>query len=250
MNERMMVHGFWAIALAATLGIALSPRVASAQPAATSGQARPQPSPAEAAEPAPGTPAPEPAAGPTPPRAFDESQAAPAAPYPPPPGTLGPGTPEYRLAKPVLGAPVVTLRADNPRARLQQKELRWEDVCTMPCRRAVDPSGVYRVAGGTIKPSVTFQMPRPQGNVLVDAHVGSVVKYWVGFGLALGGIATALGGGLVLAASDSQSSSDTIANDAASSRRVIGWTYVVTGAIMALVGLPLCLSNTTSVEVH
>src|SRR5262249_39567502 len=109
----------------------------------------------------------------------DSNVAAP--PYPGPPGNAAaPG-------------PVVTLRADSPKARLQilGQQLRWTDVCTTPCNVPVHPGGSYRVGGGAIRPSETFSMPRPSGGVLVSAQVGSTVKHWVGIALIISGIADA-----------------------------------------------------------
>ena len=188
------------------------------------------------------------APGPTPPRPFDDAQRAPAAgPYAPMPGTAGART--YRLSPQVSTSAVVTLHADNPRARLQHKDVRWEDVCTMPCGYPVEADGLYRVGGGTIKPSPTFQMPRQEGNVLVEARVGSVVKYWIGAGLALGGLGSMALGGILLA-NEGNGNTDPYGNATPNTAHVFGWSYLVSGVIMALVGLPLCLSNTTSVEVH
>jgi len=127
--------------------------------------------------------------------------------------------------------------------------VRWEDVCTMPCGYPVEADGLYRVGGGTIKPSPTFQMPRQEGNVLVEARVGSVVKYWIGAGLALGGLGSMALGGILLA-NEGNGNTDPYGNATPNTAHVFGWSYLVSGVIMALVGLPLCLSNTTSVEVH
>jgi hypothetical protein len=241
-----MVGGSCVFTVVAAFSVALAPSVARAQAAPASPAARPGNTPADAAETAPAS-----APGPAPPRPFEEPQVAPTAgPYPPPPGTPADGAPTYRLPRQVSTAAVVTLHADNPRARLQHKALRWEDVCTTPCGHPVESDGLYRVGGGTIKPSPSFQIPRQEGNVLVEARVGSVVKYWIGAGLALGGLGTVALGGILLANDHNNSAQpygDTMTPNTA---HVLGWTYLVSGAIMTLIGLPLCLSNTTSVEVH
>ncbi len=237
-----MVGGSWFLTVAAGFSVALAPSVVRAQAASASPAARPQPPPADAAEIPP-------AAGPTPPRPFDEPQVSPTAgPYPPRPGTPTDGAPISRLPRQVSTSAVVTLHADNPRARLQHKDVRWEDVCTTPCGHPIEPDGLYRVGGGTIKPSPTFQLPRQEGNVVVEARVGSVVKYWIGAGLALGGLGSVALGGILLA---NDGHTDPYGNAMTpNTAHVFGWTYLVSGVIMTLVGLPLCLSNTTSVEVH
>ena len=157
---------------------------------------------------------------------------APQPPYPPP------GPP------PVYG-PIVTLRANNPRARLQvQTALKWQDVCLAPCNVPVNPAGAYRVGGGTIRPSEIFNMPRPSGPVVIDVEAGSNVKRWVGFGLILGGIGFAVGGTLTymnapeatgFATTDTQ-------RDAA---HVAGILYVIAGIVLLAVGIPLSTSHTT-----
>lgn len=240
-----MVRGSWVFMVVAGFSVAFAPSVVRAQAAPASPAARPQPTPADAPETVPSAAAP----GPTPPRPFDEPEVAPTAgPYPPPPGTPAGGAPTYRLQRQESTSAVVTLHADNPRARLQHKDVRWEDVCTMPCGHPVDSDGLFRVGGGTIKPSPTFQMPRQEGNVLVEARVGSVVKYWIGAGLALGGLASVALGGILLA---NDGNTDPYGNTMTpNTAHVFGWSYLVSGVIMTLVGLPLCLSNTTSVEVH
>ena len=109
--------------------------------------------------------------------------AMPGPPMPPgPPGPPGP-PPAYGYG------PIVTVRSDHPRARLQvQGPLKWQDVCVAPCNVPVNPQGLYRIGGGTIRPSDGFNMPRPAGQVVVEAQTGSTVKHWVGFGLIIGGV--------------------------------------------------------------
>jgi len=82
--------------------------------------------------------------------------------------------------------PVVHLRSTHPRARLQvQGPLKWQDVCVAPCNVPVNPQGLYRIGGGSIRPSEGFNMPRPSGQVVIDAQTGSTVKHWVGIGLMI-----------------------------------------------------------------
>jgi hypothetical protein len=152
------------------------------------------------------------------------------------------------MAAPPNG-PVVRLNADKPAARLQMMRLRWTDVCVSPCGVAVDPSGTYRVGGGSIRPSEEFRMPRPAGTVLVQAEVGSTVKHWVGIGMLAGGAGLALGGLLYYATASSTTTNafgDTVSSD---TYKAVGITYMVIGVIVAAIGIPLAMSS-TSVEVH
>lgn len=167
----------------------------------------------------------------------------------PPPGYQGAPPPGYQGAPPPgFGyGPIVTLRADNPRARLQvQGPLKWQDVCIAPCNVPVNPAGLYRVGGGTIRPSSEFNLPRSQ-RVMIDAQVGSTVKHWVGLGLMLGGVGSALLGGIYYAdASSIAANNSTTTEDAA---KAVGIVYLVVGVVLLAVGIPLFASS-TSVEVH
>ncbi len=162
------------------------------------------------------------------------------APLPPPP----PPRPA-----PAYG-PFVTLRADHPRARLQvMGPFKWQDVCMTPCRTPVPPGGLYRVGGGSLRPSDSFNLPR-SGPVVIDAQMGSTVKHWVGFGLVLGGIGAAVAGGLVYAnASDAPDYSSISGPTARDTQQAYGIIYIITGIILLAIGIPLAASS-TSVEVH
>jgi hypothetical protein len=153
---------------------------------------------------------------------------------------------------PGYSGPVVTLRADNPRARLQilGQELRWRDVCTAPCNVSVPPAGSYRVGGGPIRGSEPFSMPRPSGPVLISAQTGSSVKHWVGIGLIAAGVANVAFGALYYseATSLANSSSNTTGNTKGFYQGV-GIAGIVVGVIVAAIGIPLSMSS-TSVEVR
>ncbi|HEY2900223.1 MAG TPA: hypothetical protein VGL59_06590 [Polyangia bacterium] len=234
-----------------SLGLLLSTS-ALAQLLATAAHAQNAPGPAPAATPAPAA-APEPA---IPPPA-----------YPPPPGyTLPPGSPPpaygtYPGGPPPVSysnvpgvapgaGPVLRLFADNPRARIQQLSLSWRDVCTMPCGTTVDPTALYRVGGGTINPSEPFHLPRPNGDVVVKAATGSKVKKWVGFGLAMGGVAAAAAGGLFLAVGNQTTTDEFGTTTVSDVYKTEGYVYLISGAILMLIGFPMFASQSTSVEVH
>jgi len=124
-----------------------------------------------------------------------------------------------------------------------QTALRWQDVCLTPCNVPVSPAGVYRVGGGTIRASESFNMPRPSGQVLIDAQVGSKVKRGVGVGLTIGGgIAAAAGGVYLLAAAGSNNDGFTNTKDALTA---FGILYLVVGVVLLAVGIPLSTSSTS-----
>jgi len=151
-------------------------------------------------------------------------------------------------APPAYG-PFVTVNADSPRARLQMMgPLKWQDVCITPCNRPVNPQGLYRIGGGSIRPSETFNMPRPSGRVVIDTQVGSTVKHWVGFGLIIGGAVAAAGGALYYAGAD-DISANSGTGDTKTAVQTIGIVYIITGVILLAVGIPLAASS-TSVEIH
>jgi len=148
------------------------------------------------------------------------------------------------------GGPVVTLHADNPKARLQQEvQLQWKNICVVPCGVPVDPAGTYRVGGGAIRPSLEFRMPRPSGPVLLDVQTGSVVKHWVGFGLTLGGGLLALAGVGYIALAPYATENGQKTTTAKDAFRAIGIAGLVSGVVLAAVGVPFWISH-TSVEVQ
>ena len=168
---------------------------------------------------------------------------------PPPPGGPPPG---YAPAPPPrLAGPVVSVQSDNPRARLQiQRSLKWQVVFMAPCNVPVSVAGVYRIGGGTIRPSDSFNMPRPAGQVVVRTEVGSNVKHWVGIGLIIAGAVDAAFGGIYYAsASDLANSSSNTGNTSKDTFQVIGIVNIITGLVLLGVGIPLAMSR-TSVEVR
>jgi len=161
------------------------------------------------------------------------------------------GAPSVYARPPRAGGPVVIVRSDNPQARLQtQGELKWRDVCVAPCNVPVNPAGLYRIGGGTIRPSEPFNMPRPAGQVVVHAQAGSNVKHWVGVGLVIGGVVDAALSGIYYAsASDLANSSSNTTGQGKEYFQTIGIVTILTGIILLGVGIPLALTSTT-VEVR
>jgi hypothetical protein len=192
--------------------------------------------------------------------------------YPPPPGQAPP--PAYPPAYPPppafpsthdaypppnpwqqppmqLQGPVVHLRAENPKAQLQQLQLRWRTICSVPCGRPADPGGLYRVGGDTIRPSQPFRLPRPSGDVVIDAEVGSNVRHFIGLGVGIGGIVVAAYGTLYLLAGQAVSGADSTGSttDAGHVISVFGLVLIGVGVALGVVGTVLW-STHTSVEVH
>jgi hypothetical protein len=165
-----------------------------------------------------------------------------------PPPAFVPARPGQGAPTPVAG-PVVLLRADTPKARLQaQGPGQWRDVCATPCNVPVNPAAVYRIGGNTIVPSDSFSMPRPSGQVVIEARYGSKVKHWVGIAMIIVGAVNALTGAFYYSQ----------ANDLASSAggngdpdfyRAAGVVGIAAGVIVAGIGIPLALSS-TSVDVR
>jgi hypothetical protein len=187
----------------------------------------------------------QPPAQPQPPPA----QPPPAADAPPPPAPYGAYPPPVPPLQPPFSGqpgPVVRLNASHPRAQLQEMRGSWMDVCRMPCGVPVNPAGLFRVGGGTFRGSEPFHMPRPAGEVLVDARMGSNIKHWVGFALMLGGIGGLAAGSFLLATPAPDSYSTTM-KDAVKADGVVG---VITGVVLLAVGIPLFAMNNTSVDVR
>jgi hypothetical protein len=147
---------------------------------------------------------------------------------------------------------VVRLQANHPRASLQQLRHRWEDVCLAPCNVAVDPGGSYRVGGASLRPTATFQVPRPSGDVLVTAHVKSRARRLIGIGLTaagLGGIvlgSVAASSGTLPDTSDSTSGSSMMTADA----RPVGVAMIGVGVAALVIGIIVWAKSGSSFEVQ
>jgi hypothetical protein len=136
------------------------------------------------------------------------------------------------------------MSSTNPRARLQTMfQLKWRDVCMAPCGVRVDPGAVYRIGGGTIRPSSDFTMPRGKGAVYIDTDPGSTVKHWVGVGLSIGGAVSAGLGALYLALS--RETNDSYDSGASDFLAGAGIAYLLIGGVLLAVGLPLSASSTS-----
>jgi len=184
---------------------------------------------------------------------YDGNNGAPP-PAPPPAAYPPPGQPGYPPQGPPPGyanGPFVTVNADNPRARLQTMgPLKWQDVCIAPCNRPVNPQGLYRIGGGSIRPSETFNMPRPSGRVVIDTQIGSTVKHWVGVVLIIAGVVDAGFGTLYYLSADTLATSSSNTTDLSKGYfQTVGIVGIVTGLVLLGVGIPLSMSS-TSVEIR
>jgi hypothetical protein len=217
----------------------------------------PAPAPATAEQPQGGSapPAgypPPPAGYPPPPAGYpapvDGAPASPAPPSPAPPSAapVSPGPLTPPRGTPVNGPIVYLQSSNNPKVRLQTTmQLKWRDVCTLPCGVPVDPHATYRIGGGGARPSAEFRMPRPSGRVLVRADAGSTARHWVGIAMIVGGLGAFLGGALLYSASDSSVYNETQQD----TYRTAGVVYMIVGPLVALAGIPVSISN-TSVQVE
>jgi hypothetical protein len=196
--------------------------------------------PYEGLPPPAGYPAPPPGY-PTPPTGYPAAAAPTPAPTPVSPGLLTPPP-----GVPPVNGPVVQIRSDNPKARLQTMRLTWRDVCTAPCNVPVDPNGTYRIGGGSIRPSAEFRMPRPAGTVLVTTETGSNGRHWVGVAMIIGGLGAVLGG-IILRSLASSNANYT--SDQRDFYKAAGLVYIVGGAAVAAIGIPVSMSS-TSVELR
>jgi hypothetical protein len=152
-------------------------------------------------------------------------------------------------APPSVAGPVVLLRADTPKARLQaQGPGQWRDVCVAPCNVPVNPAAIYRIGGGTIVPSDSFSMPRPSGQVVIEARYGSKIKKWVGIAMIIVGVVDGLTGAFYYSQANDLASS-TAGNGDPDLYRAFGVVGIATGVILAGIGIPLALSS-TSVDVR
>ena len=147
---------------------------------------------------------------------------------------------------------MLSLFADNPRARLQMQLLspQWTDVCVLPCNQPVNPQGVFRVAGGSIQPSSSFRLPRPDGQVTVRARTGSKVKRWVGFGLGMAGVGSAVVGGAYLSLASNTGPDTNGKNTTHDIYQATGIAELVIAAVLMAIGFPLFASQSTSVDVR
>jgi hypothetical protein len=193
---------------------------------------------------------------PPPPAAVPLPAAPPPTTPPPPAAALLPLAPAPHLVPP--GSPVVTLRANVPRATLQLRTwLTWDDLCTMPCGVPVDAAREYRVAGAPLSPkgedqhfghTEPFSLAGRSGPVTVDAHIGRRATHTIGKVLMFAGIMVAPTGALLYAKGSREANPMSVITWV--SPHDIGFSLLVGGILATAVGLPLWATSSTSVEVQ
>jgi hypothetical protein len=159
----------------------------------------------------------------------------------------------HAQSPPAAPGPVVILRTDNPNPRLlQQSESSWYDVCGAPCGLRVNPAGLYRIGGRSVRLSDPFRLQRPSGDVVIDVQAGSQGKHFVGLGLMIGGLA-AIGigvGSWVIARSAANHAYGQLDRDADNRMAwELGLLFGGLGAVLEAVGIHLWSSH-TSVQIH
>jgi hypothetical protein len=160
----------------------------------------------------------------------------------------------------------VTLRADDAHAALEKQtgsltppgpiatELgfagvsTWQTVCAAPSGVAVDPHGVYRVAGDGLVPSSSFSLGSLRDRVTLDSRSGNAFMRVGGVLLAAGGGAAAvLGGGSFVTALvlDQNGTGSPLLRD---SLRYGGLAVAGAGVVAAALGVYLYFTNGTTVR--
>lgn len=168
----------------------------------------------------------------------------------PSPSGTAPPSPER------LAGPTVKLRADDVRVALQLKvdSDDWREVCLTPCGMVVDPSRIYRVGGHHFNPSDPFRLPRPSGQVTIDAHLGSQASTTVGRVLTPVGLGVAASGALVYwlgsQQTDKSTENDVPLPSTETLLHIYGLASLVVGAGLAIAGASLWIGNTSTVDVR
>ena len=118
----------------------------------------------------------------------------------------------------------------------------WEPVCVVPCKVQVSPHAAYRVSGRGVADSHEFVLPKGDE---VHLEIRARSAFWHGTGVAL----TVLGGVLGAVGGISTGVAGNITNtDAEATLRGFGVTFLVAGAVMLAAGIPLWITQQSSVR--
>jgi hypothetical protein len=140
---------------------------------------------------------------------------------------------------------VVHIDADRP-VVLERSEAggAWTLVCTSPCDLPLPLSSTYRISGYGVRRSTPFSLSARGGeHVVIDVNTASRGGYVGGIVLAGAGTLVALVGALVL---QNQALGQPAGASANSDARMVGWSMVAGGALMALGGVALIAHNAHS----
>lgn len=123
----------------------------------------------------------------------------------------------------------------------------WARVCIAPCQVVVGAGEELRIAGEGIAPSPSFKLDPRSRAVRIDADAGSqrartVGKTFVSTGIGLMALGTVL---LVVPASGDDPSS----TSAFDTLRTLGYGALGAGGALTLIGIPLWVSNGTTVTI-
>jgi hypothetical protein len=175
-----------------------------------------------------------------------------------------PGASVPEAAAPESGV-IVHLRADDPRATLERRSkvesyaglpikdlalagiATWTPACVAPCETTIDPKFAYRVGGDGLVPSSTFTLPR-DGDVLVDAQMGSAYKRLGGLALVGTGAGGMLLGVAALAATPILANDNVGTPAVRTGVLVSGAALTSLGALALGAGLWLWAANDTRVH--
>jgi hypothetical protein len=116
-------------------------------------------------------------------------------------------------------------------------------VCTAPCDKSLG-AGRYRVNGSGIAPSDWFDMPLNADNVVLHAKTASQVAKMTGVILAACSVGVGVGGGVPFYVVGTVPS--TYGNAGNSTLKGVGEGFMVLGALMLVVGIPLWIANNSS----
>lgn len=123
----------------------------------------------------------------------------------------------------------------------------WARVCIAPCQAVVGRGDELRIAGEGVAPSRSFKLDPRSRAVRIDADAGSqrarsMGKTFVSTGLGLIALGTVL---LVVPASGDDPST----TSAFDTLRTVGYGALGAGGALTLIGIPLWVSNGTTVTV-
>jgi hypothetical protein len=118
-----------------------------------------------------------------------------------------------------------------------------EPVCTVPCRAFLSPGVSYRFVAPGMTPSGSFELSGTS-EADVRVHGGSWAPYVTGVVLTiLGAVYLPVGGGLFVG-------QEAFGNDKSRALAPVGATLLGVGLVSLAVGIPLWLSNRTSITIQ